>query len=143
MKNKLFILLLASSLISCSNFKLFRTEPQEESISIIKLSQDDSLKERMINLIKNFEVSTSKQPASFDKDSEDSRNAFNYQINKTIGINKRVLASIRIINLKNSGVYYVIKLEIQTKNPDSVEKLEIKSASKDNAIEQIKNIFIE
>ena len=77
------------------------------------------------------------------KDSEDSRNAFNYQINKTIGINKRVLASIRIINLKNSGVYYVIKLEIQTKNPDSVEKLEIKSASKDNAIEQIKNIFIE
>lgn len=142
MKNKLLILLFCFSVVSCSGFRLFDKQEVQQPIEI-KLTAEDSLKERIINLIKNFEVSTTKAPTSFDKDSEDSRNAFNYQINKTIGVNKRVLASVRIINLKNSGVYYVVRFEIQTKNPDSVEKLEIKSASKDNVIEQIKNMFIE
>lgn len=142
MKNKIIALLLIITLTtSCAGFKFFREEPVATPIETIKLAPEESVRDKIINLIRNFEASTTKNPVSFDSKVEDNRNSFSYQLSKTISPNKRILTAIKIINLKNSSVYYVINIEIQTKNPDSVEKLEIKSASKENAIDQLKNIF--
>ncbi|MEM2139267.1 MAG: hypothetical protein QXM96_03890 [Candidatus Woesearchaeota archaeon] len=141
MKNKLIILPLIVITISCAGLKLFREEQTITPIETIKLKPEESIRDKIVNLIRNFETSTTKNPASFDSKIEDNRNAFTYQLSKTINPSKRILITIKIINFKSGSVYYIINIEIQTKNPDSVEKLEIKSASKDNTIDQLKNIL--